>query len=51
ISRKTNKKQLYVGIREPSLLEDYKAQTEHFFTAKHYHRLQQHRHNSYRTRH
>ncbi|CAF3894331.1 unnamed protein product [Rotaria sordida] len=51
ISRKTNKKQLYVGIREPSLLEDYKAQTKHFFTAKHYHRLQQHRHNSYRNRH
>ncbi|CAF3385035.1 unnamed protein product [Rotaria sp. Silwood2] len=51
ISRKTNKKQLYVGIREPSLIEDYKAQTKHFFTTKHYHRLQQHRYNSYRNRH
>ncbi|CAF3080787.1 unnamed protein product, partial [Rotaria sp. Silwood2] len=44
---RTNQKNLYVGIRESSLLKQYEEQTQNFFNSKHYKKLQPRHRNSH----
>ncbi len=53
ISKRTGRKTLYVGIREPDRLDECKYETRHFFTTDHYNHLErktyhQHRHRYHR---